>query len=341
MSDGGRLSDGNCRDHDHFGRSISQIAVAQVCESLGFDGARQSALDSFSEILIRYIFDLGKVTKFYANLSGRTESNLLDIVEGLVDLGFLKGKDRGQNSRVSEVVKEIGGYVRSVEEVPFKQSVPSFPIVVKRWTVPSFEKMQETPPGKHIPSWLPAFPDPHTYVHTPVWNERKTDPRTDKVEQARQRRKAERSLLSLQQRLANGVPHGPPQNRLSSGKLLQDGEKDECPNEYAIGLKEVNSENQVSVLEAFAPAIEAAKNGFFDSADGERDDVFLSKRPAVHFKSNFRRKLLKEPLELSLQKKGAGEMTPWYGRDDNNDKKRRAEQILKESMENHQELAQL
>ncbi|KAK6925125.1 Transcription factor TFIID, subunit 8, C-terminal [Dillenia turbinata] len=341
MSDGGRLSEGNCGDHDNFGRSIAQIAVAQVCESLGFDGSKQSALDSFSEILIRYVSDLGKVSKFYANLSGRTESNLFDIVEGLVDLGFLKGKVRGRNPRVSEVVKEIGWYVRSVEEVPFKQSVPSFPVPVKRSTVPSFENIQETPPGKHILSWLPAFPDPHTYVHTPVWNVRKTDPRTDKVEQARQRRKAERSLLSLQQRLSNWVPHGPQQNRLSSSRLLQNGEIDENMSENGIGSKEVNSENQVLVLEAFAPAIDAAKNGFFDSVDGERNDVFLNKRPAIHFKSNFGRKLLKEPLELSLQKKGVGEITPWYGRDDNNDKKRRAEQILKESMENHEELAQL
>lgn len=34
-----------------------------------------------------------------------------------------------------------------------------------------------------------------------MWNDRNTDPRSDKIEHARWRRKAERSLLSLQQHL--------------------------------------------------------------------------------------------------------------------------------------------
>jgi transcription initiation factor TFIID subunit 8 len=47
-------------------------------------------------------------------------------------------------------------------------------------------------------------------------------------------------------------------------------------------------------------------------------------------------------LDLSLLKKGEGRTGHWLGRDDErDDKKRRAEYILRQSMENPQELTQL
>ncbi|CAN7132691.1 unnamed protein product [Brassica rapa subsp. narinosa] len=35
-----------------------------------------------------------------------------------------------------------------------------------------FGKIGETPPGEHVPLWLPAFPDLHTYHETPIGSKR-------------------------------------------------------------------------------------------------------------------------------------------------------------------------
>ncbi|ONK75814.1 uncharacterized protein A4U43_C03F20850 [Asparagus officinalis] len=222
MSDGGKESareNSNSKKKvipsgfDDFGRQIARIAVAQICEDAGFHSAHRSALDTLADIAIRFICELGKTSHFYANLSGRTSCNEFDIVQGLEDLGsshgFASASDAHHCLVGSGVVREITQFVSLQEEVPFARSIPSFPVVRRSFgQPPSFVQIGEEPPKKHIPEWLPAFPDPHTYVHTPVWHERAADGRADKIEQARQRRKAERSLLSLQKRLSGNDTSG-------------------------------------------------------------------------------------------------------------------------------------
>lgn len=97
----------------------------------------------------------------------------------------------------------------------------------------------------------------------------------------------------------------------------------------------------MSVMEAFAPAIEAVKvSGFSDDADGDRR-YLPEKRPAVHFKFRAGKKFLGEILDSSLQKKGGRRSASFWRDEEKDDKKRRAEFILKQSIENPQELSQL
>lgn len=349
---------------DEFGRAVSKIAVAQICESVGFQSFEGSALEALSDVAVRYLRDLGKTSGFYANLAGRTECNVFDVIRGLEDLGSWQGfsgaSEVGHCLSSSGAVKELVEFVVSTEEVPFAQPVPMFPVIRERRLVPSFMQMGETPAGKHIPDWLPAFPDPHTYIHTPVWNERETDPRADKIEQARQRRKAERSLLNLQKRLiciASDAPSGSVVHLENDAKEirmngsnpfldspLQPGEKDVSSVVLpAKLLSEAVLENHVPVLEAFSPAIEAVKGGFCDLGDNERN-VLSEKRPAVHFKLGTAKKLLCEPLGLSLRNRGVRNWQEIVGLgqdEERDDRKRKAELILRQSIENPQELTQL
>ncbi|CAL5387849.1 unnamed protein product [Camellia sinensis] len=344
---------------DEFGRAVSQIAVAQICESVGFESFKDSALEALTDIAVRYLRDLGKTANFYANLAGRTECNVFDAIQGLEDLGSSRGFSGA--SEVSHcltgsgTVREIVDYVRIAEEIPFAQPVPHFPVMRHQTMTPSFMQMGEPSTFKHIPTWLPAFPDPHTYIHTDTWNERENDPRADKIELARQRRKAERSLLSLQQRLVcNGsAVASTSTNESNDGKALQiaktkspflatpsqDGEKDVSPIPLPAKLSdEAVAENHVSLLDTFAPAIEAMKGGFCDS----EYRVLPDKRPAVHLNFKTGKKILGESLDLRLQSRGSGKTASWIERDDEkDDKKRRAELILRQSMENSQELTQL
>lgn len=344
---------------DDFGRAVSKIAVAQICESVGFQSFKDSALEALADVALRYLRDLGKTAKFYSNLAGRTECNVFDIVRGLEELEASQGYPGASEVKScygsSGTVSGIVEYVHSADEIPFAQPVPPFPVMKNPKLIPSFVQMGETPPSKHIPAWLPALPDPHTYIHTPVWDERSTDPRADKIEQARQRRKAERSLLSLQQRLLFNASVGTSATASCSdvkelagvesnpflGTPLQPGQKHVSP--VVLPSKpsdEMVGRNHVSVLEAFAPAIEAVKGAFSeDGEDGRK--VLPSVRPTVQLKFRTGKKFLGESLDMSLQK-GVGRPASWVARnEERDDKKRRAEFILRRTTECPQELTQL
>ncbi|XVE61677.1 hypothetical protein DITRI_Ditri06bG0059200 [Diplodiscus trichospermus] len=344
---------------DDFGRAVSKIAVAQICESVGYQGFKESALEALTDISIRYLCDLGKNASFRANLAGRTECNLFDVTGALEYLGashgFSGASEIGNCLVASGTVREIIHFVDSKEEIPFVQPVPKFPVVRNRKLIPSFEHLNETPPGNHIPSWLPAFPDPHTYIHTPMWNERASDPCADKIEQARQRRKAERALLSLQQRLVCNGSAGTSASSVVDAKRekiqeagsnpflaapLQPGEKDVSQVVFPAKLSdEASKGNHVSVLEAFAPAIEAMKGGPSNESGGEKM-LLPEKRPAVHLKFRTGKKILGESPDLSLQKKGERSTAFFLRDEERDDKKRRAEFILRQTTEYPMELNQ-
>ncbi|KAG8374222.1 hypothetical protein BUALT_Bualt11G0108600 [Buddleja alternifolia] len=366
MSDGGKAEGKSDEENysvirsgaNHFGREISRTAVAQVCESIGFEGFNESALDSLADIAIRYVCDLGKTSKLYANVAGRAECNVFDVIQGLEDLcmpqGFSGASEIYTDCLMSSgAIREIKDYVEKADEVPFAQPVPQFPVIRERKMIPSFLQIGETPASKHIPAWLPAFPDLHTYVRTPVWNERVSDPRTDKIELARQHRKAERSLLSLQQRLlCNGSSvaatsaepdvdgHKLEVNKMENPFLSRPslaGEVDVSSVTLPAKLSsDAHKEKHVSLLETFAPAIEAMKDGLDSGSDGEK--ILPEKRTSVflEFKG---KKVFGEPLDLRIRKKDSGRTAAWFRPEvEKDDKRRRVEFILRQSMENQQEL---
>lgn len=380
MSDGGRESG---REHDkpapqrktggdEFAQTIAKIAVAQICETEGFQTFQQSALETLSDVAVRYIRDIGKTANFHANLAGRTECNVFDIIQGLEDLGFAQGflgaSDIEHCLVSSGTVREIAQCVSEGEQIPFAYSLPQFP-VVKEWKLtPSFSQIEEEPPGEHIPTWLPAFPDPSTYAQSPARNERMAEPPTTTIELEKQHRKAERSLLNLHQRLACNGLEGPSsvdpgdaakaKQAVESNPFLaaplQFGEKGvssvnlpaktKLSNEVTIEnpvAKNHYTDNHVSVIEAFAPDIEALKSRLCDSVEGQKK-VLLNSRPTVQFKISNGKKSFGAMLDLGLHNNGFEETTHWFGREnEKDDKKKRAEKILKESMGNAQELDHL
>jgi transcription initiation factor TFIID subunit 8 len=61
----------------------------------------------------------------------------------------------------------------------------------------SFKDAKEEPPA-HIPAFLPALPDQHTYKETPVYEGRQIEAGQAKLEMHQSFRKAEKALISLQ-----------------------------------------------------------------------------------------------------------------------------------------------
>ncbi|CAM6020484.1 unnamed protein product, partial [Sphagnum balticum] len=274
----------------------------------------------------------------------------------------------------SAALRDVMRYVEYAEEIPFARPVPHFPVFKKRAPTPSFAQLGETPPHPHIPSWLPAFPDPHTYCHTPVWNERKSDPRLDKLEQARQRRKAERSLVSLHLRLSGPgavVSDGSNNNLLNLvatthhpflAAPLSAGEKEVALVTPFRGTTELHAQNQdshgpaalPSVLEAFAPALEAVKKGFevVDSGSRplkEKQQTFIAETKdrmpvsltfdwgqKTRAKALAAKRCLAQPVSPPSNKRGRGNASSWK-EEEKDEKSKRAEQILAQAMEESEE----
>ncbi|KAG6403776.1 hypothetical protein SASPL_136008 [Salvia splendens] len=69
MSDGGEAEgkrDENNDSNMRFGaggysRAIARVAMARICEGIGFEGVNESALDSLADIAFRYVCELGIV----------------------------------------------------------------------------------------------------------------------------------------------------------------------------------------------------------------------------------------------------------------------------------------
>ena len=63
-----------------YARAVARVVVAQTAESVGFEAVQQSAGDTLSELLIKYISEIGSATHSYAELAGRSECNVNDLV---------------------------------------------------------------------------------------------------------------------------------------------------------------------------------------------------------------------------------------------------------------------
>ncbi|KAK3012280.1 hypothetical protein RJ639_012950 [Escallonia herrerae] len=350
MSDGGgEFESSQARKksrNNEFVQAIARIAVAQVCEGMGFQGFQQSALGTLSDVAVRYIREIGKVLNSTANLAGRTECN---VIHGLEELG---GSESNLCLVESGPVREIDQYINMAEEIPFACTIPHFP-VIKDWKVkPSFVQVGEKPPGEHIPAWLPAFPDPKTY--NPVQD---ADVGMDKVELVKDHRKGERSLSDMQRQLDCKGYDAPMVKSKRVADInpflavpLRFGEKEVSPVILPTKLLDENVvqnptarashvvddvTNHVSALETFAPAIEAIKSRESENEE-DRKKFHVNSRSTVQFKFGIGKKF------LGIQNEGVAKPTSWFGNDSARDeRKRRAEKILKESMENPKELVQL
>lgn len=353
---------------DEYAQAIAKIAVAQICEKEGFQTFQPSALETLSDIAVRYTRNIGKAAHDYANLAGRTECNVFDIIQGLEDMGLPQGfsgaSDVDHCLACSGTVREIIQYVGQSDDVPFAYAIPQFPVVKDRNLTPSFLQVGKEPPEDHIPAWLPVFPEPHTYAPLPTPDVKAMEPMV-KMEQ-KKHRKVDRSLLNLRQQfVCNGLDGLSSEDTRDADKGKQAGEGNPylaAPMQY--GEKEVSRVflpaklsneatvenpvsssqvmgNHVSVLATFAPAIDAMQGRLLDSEQGQKN-VLLNRSNTVQFKIGTGKKSLNTMPHLSPRNTGFEMISPSFGMEgDKDEKKRRAEKILKESMENPQGLAQL
>lgn len=308
--------------NDEFSQSIARIAVAQICESVGLHGFQQSALDTLSDITCKYIQEIGKTSNFYANLAGRTESNISDIVHGLEDLGlsqgFIGASDIDHCLSESGIIKEISQYIGVSEEVGFAYSIPPFPVIKERKSTPTFFQTGKTPPLDHIPHWLPCFPDPNTY--------------SDKADQ--DQKVMEPPLLKSEQHLVSNGSQVPVNNHFLAFPLEYGKKEVSLVSLPCRFVEEDVAKNHslwakhVSELGTFGPVIHEFKSKDADKEE-DRKEIDVERSDSVQLKFHISNKCLATSLRNSQI--GDLEGVSWFTDDD---KKMRKEKIVKEMLEN-------
>ncbi|XP_059625127.1 transcription initiation factor TFIID subunit 8 [Cornus florida] len=156
------------QDHEsspsEFSMAITRIAVSQICQSVGFKASQRSALHTLTDVAARYLQALGKSAASFAISSGRTQSNLFDVVCALEELysvqGFRGASTVNGTLLTSSTLADIIKFVKYTDEIPFAKPVrwrysfkPQNSINCKRWDCVN----------SHIPRWLPAVPDMSEY----------------------------------------------------------------------------------------------------------------------------------------------------------------------------------
>ncbi|CAI0392660.1 unnamed protein product [Linum tenue] len=144
---------------------IARIAVAQVCQSVGFKSAEGPALETLTRVAGLYLKTLAKAAASYSGDSNRTESNAFDVVNALHELesaqGFAGASDpRGCCLVRSSVVKDAQRFLNTIDEIPFAKPIPR---ADGSGSSPAPPCSGARPRGKHIPDWLPDFPEESTY----------------------------------------------------------------------------------------------------------------------------------------------------------------------------------
>ncbi|KAG2273243.1 hypothetical protein Bca52824_067798 [Brassica carinata] len=274
---------------------IARMAVAQICESvevnmyqasqaregLRFSSFQESALDKLTSVAVQYIQSIGKSAQVYADVAGRVESNSLDVVQALEDLGsgvgFAGVSDTDRCLADSSVVKDVIRYTREAGRCRLEKPAPSF-----------YEVGVE-PPEEHIPVWLPSFPGA---IEGEVAN-KENGP----------------SLPSIQHSFSDGggseVLKSPNDVRKSTEEVegnpfltapLRFVEKEVSP---VFRPLELSNNHRVPVLEASTPSDDInKKNGLAESEAGEKKGGAGPQQTLLRFKIG----TLKRPSCLAIKR---------------------------------------
>ncbi|CAL5019027.1 unnamed protein product [Urochloa decumbens] len=146
-----------------FEAAVSAVSTAQILRASGYSAAEAAALRALSDVAGRYIESLGRAAAALAEAHGRTEPNVADAVLALEEHapgGFPGASDPTRPVLCSGALAELARFVAAVAEVPFAKPLPRRDPGSgdgKRWE--SFAAAEREPPLRHVPRWLPRFPN--------------------------------------------------------------------------------------------------------------------------------------------------------------------------------------
>ncbi|OEL24972.1 hypothetical protein BAE44_0014009 [Dichanthelium oligosanthes] len=143
--------------------AVSTVSTAQILRASGYSAAEAPALRALSDIAGCYIESLGHAAAALAEAHGRTEPNVADAILALEEHalgGFPGASDPARPVLCSGALAELAGFVAAVREVPFAKGLPRRDPGSGAGKVrESFAAAGAEPPLRHVPRWLPRFPE--------------------------------------------------------------------------------------------------------------------------------------------------------------------------------------
>lgn len=118
--------------------------MAQICQALGWDSVQLSACHLLTDVLQRYLQQLGRGCHRYSELYGRTDPILDDVGEAFQLMGVN--------------LHELEDYIHNIEPVTFPHQIPSFPVSknnVLQFPQPGSKDAEER--KDYIPDYLPPI----------------------------------------------------------------------------------------------------------------------------------------------------------------------------------------
>ena len=179
--------------HSAFGpnarRKVLSAAVCALLYEAGFQTAERTALETLVEMLQALLCELGRASRAAAELAGRTEVVAPDVVLALVEMGIN--------------VSSIPAYAASA---PNRLSIPA-PHQAARQATPKILQAGDKKSHFHyIPSHMPPFPDPHSYIRTPTYKQPVTEYEAIREKSASQKRDVERALTRFMAKTSESTP---------------------------------------------------------------------------------------------------------------------------------------
>jgi transcription initiation factor TFIID subunit 8 len=161
-------------------RKVLNAAVSVMVHEAGFGSARESVLETLVEMIQALLSELGRSSRAFAELAGRTDALVGDVVLALVEMGL--------------DVDSIPAYGRTLLRQGTKIIIPA-PNQAAKANVPKILQAGEKKSLlAYIPDHYPPFPDPHSYIRTPTHKQPVTEYEAIREKAATQKRDVERAL---------------------------------------------------------------------------------------------------------------------------------------------------
>ncbi|XP_006895085.1 PREDICTED: transcription initiation factor TFIID subunit 3-like [Elephantulus edwardii] len=129
---------------ESYSRSLLRVSVAQICQALGWDSVQLNACHLLTDVLQRYLQQLGWACHRYSELCGRTDPILDDVNEAFQLMGVN--------------LHELEDYIHNIAPVTFPHQIPSFPVSknnVLQFPQPGSKDAEER--KQYIPDYMPPI----------------------------------------------------------------------------------------------------------------------------------------------------------------------------------------
>ncbi|KXJ21731.1 Transcription initiation factor TFIID subunit 8 [Exaiptasia diaphana] len=160
-------------------RNILQMSVSAICREQGFSSASRLAIETLTEMLQSYLLELARGAKTHCELSTRVKPTLGDVKMALIDVGA--------------DLDSIPHYAKRSHRLHLNN-----PLKSKIMPAPkALEAGNKQARPSYIPTHLPAFPDPHSYVKTPTARQLSEEYKAVRERYANQRKEIEQGLAKF------------------------------------------------------------------------------------------------------------------------------------------------